>query len=111
MEKSVITVVVGRLTKYAHFCVISHIFKTSTITTAFMETIQNVHGNSKVIVSDRDPILTRTFWTKLFYCLTTQPDHTSSDQPQSDGKTDIMKKSFEIYLCFLYLIKKPNGSN
>ena len=35
--KSVIMVVVDRLTKYAHFCALSHPFKASTISTAFME--------------------------------------------------------------------------
>ena len=37
--KSVIMVVVDRLTKYAHSCELSHPFKASTISTAFMETI------------------------------------------------------------------------
>ena len=59
--KSVIMVVVDRLTKYAHFCALSHPFKASTISTAFMETIQKLHGNPKIIVSGRDLIFTGTF--------------------------------------------------
>jgi hypothetical protein len=35
--KSVIMVIVDRLTKYAHFCALSHPFKSSTVATAFME--------------------------------------------------------------------------
>ena len=54
--KSVIMVVVDRLTKYAYFCALSHPFKASTVATAFMETIQKLHGNPKIIGSDRDPI-------------------------------------------------------
>jgi hypothetical protein len=50
-----------QLTKYAHFCALSHPFKASTISTAFMETVQNLHGNPKIIVSDRDPIFTGHF--------------------------------------------------
>ena len=61
--KSVIMVVVKRLTKYAHFCAISYQLKASTVSIVFMETIQNIHGNRKIIVSDRDPIFTRNFWT------------------------------------------------
>jgi len=34
--KSVIMVVVDRLTKYSHFCALSHPFKVSTVSTAFM---------------------------------------------------------------------------
>jgi hypothetical protein len=61
--KSVIVVIVDRLTKYTHFCALSHPFKTSTIATTFIETAQKVHGIPKIIVSHRDPIFTRHFWT------------------------------------------------
>ena len=61
--KSVIMVVVDRLNKYAHFCALSHLFKEITVAIAFMETIQKLHGNPKVIVSDRDPIFTGNFLT------------------------------------------------
>ena len=61
--KSFIMVVVDILTKYAHFCALSHPFKVSTASTAFMETIQKLHGNPRIIVSDRDPFFTRKFWT------------------------------------------------
>ena len=44
--KSVIMVVVDRLTKYAHFCALSHPFKDNTVSTAFMETIQKIHGKN-----------------------------------------------------------------
>ena len=56
--KSVIMVVVDRLTKYAHFCALSHPFKASTIATAFMETIQKLHGNPKI----RDPIFGQNYF-------------------------------------------------
>ena len=61
--KNVIMVVVDKLTKYAHFCSLSHPFKASTVSSAFMETIQKLHGNPKIIVSDRDSIFTRNVWT------------------------------------------------
>ena len=61
--KRVIMVVVDRVTKYAHFCALSHPFKASTVATTFMETIQKLHGSAKIIISDRDPIFTRNFWT------------------------------------------------
>jgi hypothetical protein len=34
--KSVIMVIVDRLTKYTHFCALSHPFKASTVATTFM---------------------------------------------------------------------------
>ena len=93
--------VVDRLTKYAHFCALSHPFKANTFSTAFMETIQKLHGNPKIIVSDRDPIFSGNFWTELFSFLGTQLAHSSSYHPQSDGQTEIAKKCLEGYLrCF-----------
>jgi transposase InsO family protein len=100
--KSVIMVIVDRLTKYAHFCALSHPFKASTVATAFMEIVQKLHGSPKIIVSDRDPIFTGHFWTELFSCLGTQLAHSSSYHPQSDGKTEIVNKCLEGYLrCFV----------
>ena len=67
----VIMVVVDKHTKYAHFCALSHPFKVSTVSTTFMETIQNLHGNPKIIISDKDPIFIRNFWIELISCLGT----------------------------------------
>ena len=65
-------VVVDRIIKYAHFCALSHPFNVSTFTSTFMEIVQKLHGTLNIIVSDRDPIFTGNFWTKLFSCLGTQ---------------------------------------
>jgi hypothetical protein len=101
--KSVIMVIVDRLTKYTHFCALSHPFKASTVSTAFMETVQKLHGSPKIIVSDRDPIFTRHFWTELFSCLGTQLAHSSSYDPQSNGQTKIVNKFLEGYIrCFVF---------
>jgi hypothetical protein len=100
--KSVIILIVDRLTKYAHFCALSHPFKASTVATAFMDTVQKLHGSPKIIVSDRDPIFTGHFWIELFSCLGTQLAHISSYHPQSDGQIGIVKKCLEGYLRFLF---------
>jgi len=67
--KSVIMVVVDRLTNYAHFCALSYPFKANTISTAFMETIQKLHGNPKIIVNYKDPIFTGNFGHNYFLVL------------------------------------------
>jgi hypothetical protein len=61
--KNVIMVIVDRLTKYTHFCALSHPFKASTVAIAFMEIVQNLHGSPKIIISDRDPIFIGHFCT------------------------------------------------
>ena len=68
---NVIMVVVDRLTKYAHFYSLSHPFSASIVASTFINTVQNLHGSPKIIVSDRDAIFTRKFWTELFSCLGT----------------------------------------
>jgi hypothetical protein len=86
-----IAVIVDRLSKYAHFCALSHPFKASTIATTFMEAVQKLHGSAKIFVSDRDPI-NGHFWTELFSCLGTQLAHSSSYDPQYDGQIEIVNK-------------------
>jgi len=98
----ILMVVVDKLTIYAHFCALSHPFKASTVATTFTKIIQKLHGNPKIIVSDKDPIFTGNFWMELFSCLGTQLAHSSSYHPQSDGKTEIVNKCLEGYLyCFV----------
>ena len=95
-------VLIDRITKYTHFCALSHPFKASTVATAFMETIQKIRVNPKLIVSDKDPIFTRKFWIKLFSRLGNQLAHSSSYHPQYDKKIEIDNKGLEGYLgCFV----------
>ena len=92
--KNVIMVVVDRLTKYAHFCFLSHPFSASTVAAAFINTVQKLHGSPKIIVGDRDPIFTKKNCTELFSSLRTQLAHNSSYHPQSNGKTETVNKMF-----------------
>ena len=71
-----------------------------------MDTIQKLHGNPNIIVSDKDPIFTGKFWTKLFSFLGTQLAHRSSYHPQCDSQTEIMNKFLEGYLHCLHMINK-----
>ena len=71
-----------------------------------MMTIQKLHGTPKIILSHRDPIFIGNFWTKLFSCLGTQLAHSLSYHPQSDGKTEIVNKCLEGYICCFVLDKQ-----
>ena len=64
--KSVIFLVVDRLTKYAHFCALYHPFKASTVVNSFMERIQNLHGTPNIIISDRVPFSLESFGPNYF---------------------------------------------
>jgi len=80
------------MTKYTNFCLLSQHVKPNIVAEIFMETIQKLHGISKIILSDKDPIFTVNFWTKLFSCLGTQLAHNSSYHLESNGKIKIVKK-------------------
>ena len=101
-------VVVDRLTKYAHFYVHSHPFNASTVAATFMETVQKLHGNPKIIISDKDPIFTGKFWTELFSCLGTQLAHSSSYHPQSNGQIEIANTYLEGYVSYFAYDKQTH---
>ena len=65
-NKSVIMVVVDRLSKYAHFYALQHPFTTSTVAQRFMDQVSKLHGMPHYIVSDIDPTFTSNFWQELF---------------------------------------------
>jgi len=79
--KSVILVVVDRLSKYAHFGSLGHPYKASTVEQLFMDTIFKLHGMPKMIISDRDPTFTSHFWQELFKMQGTHLNMSSAYHP------------------------------
>src|ERR1700722_18793409 len=65
-NKSVIMVVVDRLSKYAHLCSLQHPFPASTVDQIFMDHIFKLHGMPHSIISYRDPTFTNNFWEEMF---------------------------------------------
>ena len=85
--KTIILVVVDRISKYSHFCSLSHPYTTSSITQIFMDQIFFFHGIPSSIVSDRNTIFTSHF------CLTDTKMHPSSVYHSPiDGPTIVINK-------------------
>jgi hypothetical protein len=100
-NKSMIMVVVNRISKYAHFCALQHPFTTSTVAQIFMDQVFKLHGMPHSIVYDQDPTFTRNFWQELFRLQGTQLLLSTSYHPQIDGQTEVVNKCLETYLrCF-----------
>ena len=96
--KSVIFVVVDRLTKYGHFLALAHPFTTITVATLFFEQIFRLHGLPQTIVSNRDNVFISSFWIKLFKLQGTTLACSSAYHPQTDGQTEALNKCLEGYL-------------
>jgi transposase InsO family protein len=93
-----IFVVVGRLTKFAHFFSISTDYNASQVAKLLFREIFKLHGLPKTIVSDRDSRFMSTFWQELIRLVGTTLTPSTSYHPQTDGKTEIVNKWLEGYL-------------
>ena len=94
--KTVILVVVDRISKYSHFCALNHPYTTSSLVQIFMDQIFLLHGIPSSIVSDHNTTFTSHF------CLTNTKLHMIlvSHRP-IDGPTTVINKYCETYLhCF-----------
>jgi hypothetical protein len=64
--KDCIYVVVDRLTKFAHFFIVSSEYKAPQVAELFFREIFRLHRLPRVIVSDRDSRFLSAFWQELF---------------------------------------------
>jgi hypothetical protein len=71
-NKSIIMVVVDRISRYSHVCGLQHPFTTSTVAKLFIDKVFKLQGMPHSIVSDRDPNFTNNFWQELFKLQGTQ---------------------------------------
>jgi IS30 family transposase len=100
-NKSVIMVIIDRISKYAHFCALQHPFTASTVAQIFMDHIFKIHDMPHFIVSDRDPTFTNNFWQELFRLQGTKLHLSTTYHPHTDGQNEVVNKCLKTYLwCF-----------
>jgi hypothetical protein len=61
-NKSIIMVVVDRLSKYAHFFALPHLFTLELLAQVFLDHIFKLHGMPTSIMSNCNPNFTDTFF-------------------------------------------------
>ena len=64
----------------------------------FMDVVVRIHGLPRVIVSDRDPKFTSSFWREVFKIMGTTLAMSSGFHPQMDGQTERANRSIEEML-------------
>ncbi|GKD76875.1 putative mitochondrial protein [Tanacetum coccineum] len=84
--KSVILVVVDRLSKYAHFIPLAHPFTASQVAQVFLDQVYKLHGLPESIVSDRDKVFLSNFWKALFAELKLRRQLSSVNKAKGLGK-------------------------
>ena len=105
--KDVLFVVMDRLTKYVHFIPLSHAYISTKVASLYMQFAFKLHGMLCTIVSDRDPIFTSCFWTKLIRLQGVALAMSSSYHPQTNGQIKVVNKSLEHYLRAFATDKLP----
>nr|GEU50102.1 retrotransposable element Tf2 [Tanacetum cinerariifolium] len=96
--RTVIMVIVDRLSKYSHFISLTHPYTTIQVAQSFLDTIYRLHGLPKIIVSDKDAVFMNRFWKELFSLLQVQLHTSTAYHPQTDGQTEVVNRSLECYL-------------
>ncbi|GKB60231.1 ty3-gypsy retrotransposon protein [Tanacetum coccineum] len=88
--KTVLFVVVDRLSKYAYFIPMSHPFTANQVAQVFMDDIYKLHGMPNTIMSDRDKIFISQFWQSLFKVMKVQLNLSTAYHPQTDSQTKLV---------------------
>ncbi|GJV44327.1 reverse transcriptase [Tanacetum coccineum] len=100
--KSVILVVVDRLSRYSHFIALSHPYTAVQVANAFMDHVYKLHGLPQIIVSDRGKVFLSLFW-KEFLETTTKAQLLTYIQGQS--LVDKVDKSLSAREDMVQLLK------
>ncbi|GJR67732.1 retrotransposon-related protein, partial [Tanacetum coccineum] len=96
--KTVIFVVVDRLSKYAHFMALHHPFTASIVAQVFMDNVFKLHELPHYIISERDKVFLSNFWKSLFKVLKVDLHMSTAYHPQPDGQTKVVNRCLECYL-------------
>jgi hypothetical protein len=93
-----IWVIVGCLTKVAHFIPVKMTYSGVRLPELYMSRIVCLHGVPKKIISDRGSQFTSKFWEKLHESMDTKLNFSSAYHLQTDGQTERTNQILENML-------------
>ena len=93
-----IWVIIGRLTKVAHFIPVKTTYRSNKLAELYLARIVCLHGVPKSIVSDRGSQFTSRFWESLHEALGTRLNFSTAYHPQTDGQTERVNQILEDML-------------
>ena len=93
-----ILVFVDQFSKMVHLAVVSESITANGCARVFLDTIFQLHGLPRELVSDRDPRFTAEFWLSVFRSLGTRLKMSTSDHPETDGQTERANRVLEEIL-------------
>ena len=93
-----IWVIIGRLTKFAHFLPIREDYRVEKLARIYMEEIICRHGIPRDIISDRDGRFTSRLWQTFQTAMGTQLNLSTAFHPQSDGQIERTIQTLEDML-------------
>jgi hypothetical protein len=96
--KSVILMVVDRISKYAHFIALGHPYTTAFVARVFFDDIVRLHGFPSSIVSNWDPVFTGHVWRDLFKMASVTLHMSTAFHLQTDSRSEVVNKVIAMYL-------------
>ena len=87
-----VLVVIDRLTKRAHFIPTTNEVTGEMTADQFLQNFDKLHGMPKVLVSDRDPRFTNSFWRVIHLKLGTKLHFSTAYHAQTDGQVERVNK-------------------
>ena len=91
-------VFVDRLSKMAHLAAVPDSIDGVGTAQLYLDRVFRQHGSLELIVSDRDPRVTGTFWCAVFKVLGTRLGMSTADHPKTDGQTERVNRVVEDIL-------------
>jgi len=103
-----IVVFVCKLTRAVHYTPCLTAISAPQLAELFLRTVVRAHSLPSVILSDRDPRFTASFWRSLWAQLGTTLHMSTAYHPQTDGQTENSNKTLENVLRSVVDFKQTN---